>query len=493
MKRSKFSLSHYKLATMDMGELVPLTWFEALPGDSIQQATSCLIRVSPLLSPVMHPVRVRVHHWFVPFRLLWNGWEDFITGGEDGDDASVVPSISASTVDEGSLLDYLGVPPGSYSPNIQFSALPLRAYQLIYNENYRDKDLVPEADISVEDDADSTTSQDLQNVSWEKDYFTTSRPWEQRGTTVTIPLGDEADVIPDSATDMTPTWNFYNSGDQIASLQSDNSTGNAKLTGGPWSGNVAGIWDDPKLVTDLSGATGISVNDLRLALAIQRYQEARAQYGASYVEYLRYLGIRSSDARLQQPEYLGGGRQIIQFSEVLQTAEGTDPVGTMAGHGIAAMRSNRYRRFFEEHGIVMTLMSVIPKTIYAQGLHRKFSRTVKEDYFQRELQFLGEQEVYNREVYAPHTTPGGIFGYQARYDEYRSHPSGIAGEFRSVLDHWHYSRVFASDPALNQSFVDAVPTKRVNAAQLNDVLYVMANHSIQARRMLTQRAVPKTF
>lgn len=492
MKRNKFGLSHYKLATMDMGNLIPLAWFEALPGDTIQQATSALIRCSPLVAPVMHPCLVRIHHWFVPNRLIWDNFEDFITGGDDGQDATAHPYIDASSVTEGSLADYLGVPVGSYTPDLRFSALPFRAYNLIYNEHYRDEDLITELTVDTGDGADTTTDTDVQRVAWGKDYFTTSRPWEQKGAQVLIPLGDAAPVtgigIPNQNFPLSSV-NVYESGGTnptYAGARSMSNEANADKT--------AYIEEDPDnagypgVYADLSAATGIPVNDLRLALAIQRYQEARAIYGSRYVEYLRYLGVRGSDSRLQSPEFLGGGKNTIQFSEVLQTAEGTDPVGSLKGHGIAALRSNRYRRFFEEHGIVMTLASVIPKTIYAQGLHKKWSRTVKEDYFQRELQMIGEDEVYNKEVYAAHSAPDEIFAYQARYDEYRSHPSQVSGEFLSTLDHWHLARIFASDPALNQSFIECNPTKRVFASTNTDCLYVMANHSIQARRMIAKRA-----
>lgn len=497
MKRNKFSLSHYKIATMDMGELIPLTWFETLPGDSIQQATACLVRCSPLLSPVMHPVRVRIHHWFVPYRLIWEDWEDFITGGDDGDNASTPPYISSGSVSEGTLHDYLGVPPATYSPNLEFSALPFRAYNLIYNEHYRDQDLVTELTIDLTDGADTTTDTDIQKVSWEKDYFTTARPWEQKGTGVTIPLVGDAPIT--GVGKLTQTWatgprNVYETDGSGTTAYADyvniDNTGN-NIWSAEEDPNNAGY---PNIRADLSAVSGVEINDLRLALAIQRYQEARAQYGSRYVEYLRYLGVRSSDARLQNPEYLGGGRQTIQFSEVLATADsGSYDVGDMLGHGISAIRSNKYRRFIEEHGLIMTLMSVLPKSIYTQGLHRSFSRTVKEDYYQRELANIGEQEILNKEVYTEHTSPDDGFGYQARYDEFRSMPSSIAGEFRSTLDHWHYGRVFSSDPALNSTFVNAVPTKRVNASSETDCLYILANHSIQSRRMMAKVAKSRTF
>lgn len=485
MKRNKFSLSNYKLFTCDMGKLIPVNWMEALPGDSIQQTTSALIRVSPLLSPVMHPVRVRLHHWFVPNRLLWEDWEDFITGGEDGTSTPTHPFFSRAAVTEGSLFDYLGVPPNAaYSPNITFSALPIRAYNRIFNDHYRDQDLVTELTVDETSGVDTTSTTAIQNVAWEKDYFTTCRPDSSKGDQVTIPLGSSAPVVGESGLGPTFDGTGVTPGTSLSQV-----SGTATIAGATGTSTLE--WNDPNLEADLSAATGIDINDLRLALSIQRYQEARAIYGSRYVEYLRYLGVRSSDGRLQNSEYLGGGRQTIQFSEVLST-DGSN-TGDLKGHGIAAMRSNKYRRFFEEHGIVMTLMSVIPKAIYTSQLYRGFSRTVKEDYFQKELQFIGEQEVPLGEVQTDNSAPTDLFGYQARYDEYRHIPSGIASEFRTTLDHWHYGRIFSGDVALNQSFTDAVPTKRVNASSSTDCLYVMANNSIQARRAISKYAKNKTF
>ncbi len=496
MRRSKFSLSHYRLATMDMGKLIPLTWYEALPGDSIRQATSALIRVSPLLSPVMHPVRVRLHHWFVPYRLIWTDWEDFITGGPDGTFTATPPFHKVQVPAEGSLYDHFGVPPADYGvgTELEFSALPTRAYNLIYNEAYRDQDLVTELTIDKTDGQDTTSDTDIQKIAWEKDYFTTARPWETKGAAVSIPIGTEAPIY---GKDM----EFDDVGDDANWAQVRNSAGTLKMlgTGGAAGDPLYGLSSGSgtrELVADLTSATGTDINDLRLALAIQRYQEARAQYGSRYVEYLRYLGVRSSDSRLARPEYLGGGRQVIQFSEILQTGQDFDAntgVGTLRGHGIAALRSNRFKRYIEEHGLVMTLMSVVPKAIYAGGLHKSFSRQTKEEFYQRELETIGEQAVLNKELYAEHATRDGTFGYQRRYDDYRWLPSNIAGEFRSTLNHWHYARLFASDPALNQSFVEAVPTTRVYASAATDPLYVMANHSIQARRIVQMNVRAKTF
>lgn len=488
MKRSKFSLSNYKLFSCDMGELVPCGITEVLPGDTMQQATAALIRMSPMLAPVMHPVNVRIHHWYVPYRLLWDEWEDFITGGPDGLNASEFPTITFADIEQGSLADYLGIPTGS---GVEVSALPFRAYAHIFNEWYRDQDLQDELPWTKDSGDDTETSADLMNVSWEKDYFTSARPWEQKGPGVTIPIGDTAPVLgigipTGTAASLRNETVFQADGSTVdytnaipTTVSSNNDAPHIETSGQP---------DPyPQVYADLSAATGINVNELREALALQRFEEARARYGSRYTEYLRYLGVRSSDARLQRPEYLGGGRQTLQFSEVMQTAEGESPVATLRGHGIGAVQSARYRRFFEEHGVVISLMSVRPKAIYSNGLQRFWSKRTKEDFWQRELQHIGQQTVWNNEVYAAASDAKGTFGFQDRYDEYRRTESTIAGEFRdSTLNFWHLARQFDSEPALNDDFIRCQPSDRIFAVPTYDNLYVMAQHSIQARRLLSR-------
>lgn len=493
MKRSKHNLSFTKLFTCNMGELIPIACVPVLPGDTIQHATSLLVRCSPLLTPVMHPVHVRIHHWFVPWRLLWaNGiddsWEAFITGGHDGMDASTYPTITFNNISLGTLGDYLGVTP-SVASDRAIDALPFRAYALIFNEWYRDQDLQTALTIDLTGGADTTTNTTLQNVCWEKDYYTSSRPWTQKGPAVTLPLGTSAPV----ALDMT--------------LTAANKLRNAASRAFPGAGGTLGrdntnnledgtsvdqvIDPNGQWYADLSTATAATINELREALAIQRYEEARARYGSRYTEYLRYLGVRSSDARLQRPEYLGGGKQTIQFSEVLQTGVTTSGtpstgVGTLAGHGIGAVGSNRYRRFFEEHGFVVSLVSVLPKTIYVNGTSRHLLKTTKEDFWQKELQHIGQQQVLNREVYSAHSNPTGIFGYQDRYDEYRRNESTVHGDFRTTLNMWHQGRIFSSDPSLNSTFVSSNPATRIFQSSSADTLWVMGYHSMQARRLVSK-------
>lgn len=494
MKRSKHSLSHYKLFSCDMGKLVPVNVLEVLPGDSMQISSAALVRVSPLVSPVMHPVVVRFHHWFVPHRLVWSGWEDFITGGPDGlggaSGAYPVINSGGTGFGSGSLLDYMGIPPSV--PNTDVSAMPVRSYNLIFNEFYRDQDLVTKV-------AQDQTS--VLNCAWEKDYFTSARPWSQKGPEVSLPVGGTAPVSGTVSVlgGGSPTFDI---GGSIVGLGQDVGGQNiAKYTQGSNAGTA--VWSNPalsathSLSADLGLASSVKVNEVRRAFALQRYQEARAQYGSRYTEYLRYLGVRSSDARLQRPEYLGGGKQVISFSEVVRTGSESAPadpgvgaIGELKGHGIAAMRSRRFRRFFEEHGHVITIMSVRPRTIYEQGIERGWSRRTKEDYWQKELELIGQQEILNKEVYADGSaTDSEVFGYQDRYSEYRHVQSQVAAEFRSLLDYWHMARIFGSRPTLNGAFVTCDPTKRIHAEQTQNSLWCMVNNSIHARRMVGRKTI----
>lgn len=519
-KRNKFSLSHYKLLSGNMGYLIPIQVTEVLPGDTIQMATSLFIRLAPMVAPVMHPVHVRVHHWYVPFRLIWDDFEDFITGGPDGLDVSVPPYQITTNVRCGTLGDYLGLPitsAGEATSGYKYSTLPFRAYQLIWNEWYRDQDLQPSFDVPTSSGKEPPNAglYQLRRVDWERDYFTTARPWPQKGIQATVPVSGATitppsvgvDIVRDPAV-LGPRFDVITGLHQPYFLGSDPTTisSAAPVTWDNQSNNTDHtlVWKDDGIglkanVTYTPGSSTfghVNINDLREAFALQRFEEHRAMYGSRYVEYLRFLGIKASDARLQRPEYLGGGKQTIQFSEVVQTdPTSSSPAGSLTGHGVGAMRTNRFRRFFEENGLIISLMMVQPVAVYQQGLPRMFQREVKEDYFQRELQHIGQQEVYQSELYAtganaPESGEKTVFGYQNRYDEYRWHESSVAGEFRSLLNYWHMARDFDAPPVLNESFINGLPTRRIFAAQQLDHLYVMASHSIQARRMLAKFGNP---
>jgi len=467
-------------------------------------ASSVLVRAAPLNAPIMHPVSVRVHHFFVPNRIMWvdslvsdpqAGWESFITGGATGTDTTRHPYISfPGNVAQSSLADYLGLPTANMPTNFNGNALPFRAYNMIWNEYYRDQDIQTNAALSLASGADATTSTALQNVCWEKDYLTSARPFENKGPALTLPLQATGGLT--LAENVAGTLN--------PTLIQRSAAG----SGTPFNAASPGT-----AAAGMAYASGIGgdLNMIRQAFAQLRFQEARSRYGSRYVEYLRYLGVRSSDARLMRPEYLGGGRQTIAFSEVLQTGVTTSGtaqtgIGAFGGHGISAMRSNRFRRFFEEHGIVMSLLSIRPRSMYSNPVRRAWLRGQfnvtpgdyvgfagnRFDYWQKEMQFIGQQQLNGSEVDA---SAGDVsFGYQDRYDEYRRLESSVHGAFRSSpLDVWHLSREFGSAPSLNASFVSCVPSTRIFQQTTGDNCYVMCNHSIQARRLLAKEPQNRLF
>lgn len=515
-RRNVFSLSHYKLLTGKMGYLYPVACVDVLPGDTFQMATSIFFRFSPLVAPVMTPVVVKVHHFYVPFRLLWDDFEDFITGGPQGTSVPVVPYLRINGDLTGTLSDYLGIPnmPQLREANktLKINSLYHRAYALIWNEWYRDQNLQEERLVNRASGYDAGTAfpqaNALMRAPWEKDYFTTATPWEQKGAAVNVPVngvpagqititGAGAPVF--TCDEQTST--LYRQA--VANSDNDGRIMNAGVLQGStreYSGGGEGFtrelsWSDPKLSAAFTGEAtlgNIDLNQFREAMALQRFEEHRALYGSRYVEYLRYLGVKASDGRLQRPEYLGGGRSIIQFSEVLQTAEGEDPVGTMRGHGIGAIRTNRFRRFFEEHGVVMTLVSIRPKTLYTQGVPRRFLRELKTDFWQKELEHIGQQEVKNAEIFADQEIYLQTFGFSDRYNEYRHEWSSVHGEFRDLLNYWHLGREFSAAPVLNGDFISSLPSDRVFADQTGqDTIYMMVNNSIQARRLVSKHGTPR--
>jgi hypothetical protein len=400
--------------------------------------------MAAMVTPVMHPLKVRVHHWYVPLRLIWEDFENFITGGEDGLDTSVPPYMqvgSSTTFAAGTNADYMGLPVDGVKVPPKFSSLPFRAYNLIFNEWYRDQDLEDAIPMTLASGLDSTTSRNIRSVDWERDYFTTARPWPQKGAAVTVPITGggttPGTIVPDPA-NPSPTFRShmtYNTSQYYSNPAplgahvrgeydtfTDGYVSAATPSFTDYGGHHGTLeWVNPNLTISGGGTIGsMDINALREAFALQKFEEHRAMYGSRYTEYLRYLGVKASDSRLQRPEYLGGGSSTIQFSEVLQSAAmGDSPIGSLRGHGIGAMRSNRFRRFIEEHGFVLTLLSAVPKAIYMQGVHRLWQRQTKEDFWQKELEHIGQQEVYTDELYGAYNEDGSrkVFGYQNRYDE----------------------------------------------------------------------------
>lgn len=512
MKRTKVSLSNTKLLSANMGKLIPVGCYEVLPGDTFRMRTDMLIRMAPLATPVMHPVQVKTYQFFVPSRLLWDNFEKFITGGEHGDDTNTIPKVSLTESDRdvGSLADYLGIPPGPTSYN--FNAMPFQAYNLIWNKWFRDQDLQDER-LNPKTNGDfnsSTLDITLASVNWNKDRFTTARVLAQKGAPVIVPVtgnatlatGSTVDVNLKSATGVhgkVLTAAAHAAYGSATPLQGSNAAGNSAFES---TGGVDSVYDpNGTLEANLDGAPvdvediGTLIEDIRYGAALQRFRERMQRAGARYVEYLRSsFGVKSSDARLQNPELLATGSGQIQFSEVLQTTPNsqdgtTDPdgVGNMTGHGIAYNKSNRFIRFFEEHGFIMTLIVVKPIAMYTQGIEKMWIKTNREDFYDKDLALLGEQEVLNYEVYGNQTAPSdpfGRFGYQRRYYDYMTKLSSVAGEFRTTLNDWHMARIFDENVALNSAFVTCNPTNRIYQATTASQMYIRADNSVQVRRAI---------
>lgn len=505
MQRNVFNLSFDRLFTTQLGNLTPIGIQDVLPGDTFIQNTTALIRAGTMDRPIYSRVEVELFHFFVPLRLIWDDFEKFITGGTDGLDATVAPTIPLDTDDVQSdvrtLADYLGVP--SESGTFDVSALPFRAYNLIYNEYFRDP-ILTEAVISKGNGADGITEIALRRAAWKKDYFTTARPNTQLGDEVSVPFNAGLLPLVGTGNVSIPQQNLEirtaaGGGGAVVGLNnvSDGAGGYWKDTVGDYPGVGAGFINKPaqnvtaasiaaQLEADLDGSTAFSIRALRIASALQRYKERRLQFGSKYTEYLKSLGVQSPDSRLQRPELLGRGKSMMQFSEVLQTGvdSADEGVGKLKGHGIGGVRSNRFKRFFSEHGFVMTMMAARPTPMYGNGLPPLWSRTTKEQYWQPELEQVGKQEVMTRELFANGAT-NPVFGYVDRYDDYRTGFSGIAGDFKETqAANWHLARDFASAPVLNDQFIECLPSTRIWSDQSEQHLQVFASHNVRASRLL---------
>lgn len=540
-KRNVFNLSYENKLTMNMGELVPIMCMPIVPGDKFRVNTETLVRLAPLVAPMMHRVNVYTHYFFVPNRLVWNEWEDFITKGIDGEDAPVFPRFRivsswsqfaseencSAAFGDSTLWDYLGLPSvagcGSKSfaslvnkngvviPNeFEVSALPFRAYQLIYNEYYRDQNLTDPVGFALTSglaNADFDVLVKLRRRAWEKDYFTSALPWLQRGPEVTVPVGGSFGVVtlanrdnnqifvgPDgNPTQVEAGMNLIHAADKNNVTPGTIQTG---LSSGSNSGNA--VWLDPKGTLVVDGEnSGISIQDLRTSNALQRWFERNARGGSRYIEQiLAHFGVRSSDARLQRPQFLGGGKMPVAVSEVLQTSstDTTSPQANMAGHGISAGVNNGFKHYFEEHGYVIGLMSIMPRTGYQQGVPRDFTKFDNMDFYFPEFAHLSEQEIKNQELYISSDSAynQGTFGYTPRYAEYKYHESEAHGDFRGNMSYWHLNRIFSDKPNLNTTFVECNPSNRVFATSQtqDDKFWVQIYQDVKALRLMPKYGTP---
>ena len=495
-KRNKFNLSHQINTTFDMGQLIPIGVMEVLPGDVFNHKVSAFLRAAPTDLPIMHPTHVDIRTFFVPNRLIWEGFEEFITGGD-----VTWPHINYDKVDESSIEDYLGMPVGDYTQTGKSqNALPMRAYNLIYNEWFRDEQEGAPAIISIGSGTDTTTSKEVQRAAWRKDRFTSARTSPQVGDAVEIPI----DLSATASTSISSDGNFFwatENGD-TTEFQRASSSGTILASDASTQASSPFSYSSGLSATtdiDSSSDVSITVEQLRRSLALQRFGERLNRHGSRYTEYLRSQGIRSSDARLDRPEYLGGGTQVVQWDEVLQSFP-TDAstsqagLGAYAGHGIGAMRSNRYVRHFNEHGILMCLMTVRPTTMYTQGAAAMWFRDTYDKYFQPELQHLGMQPVIIGEIDQINCQDQrDVFGYQDAYDEYRHQPSYVSGKMNSTEKAFHFGREFSTEPSLNQSFILCEPRSDPFQIHTESQFRAMIRHDLRARRMLRRAGTPITM
>lgn len=526
---NSFNLNHERLLTNNMGELTPNLCELVYPGDVWKLSSVSKTYLQSMIGTTMGNFRVYQFYHFVPLRLIWKNYTPFITGGVDGNDATPHPIVNSGTGwKAGSLMDHLGYTSSYYDesnnevdvPNLNASALPLRAYNQVVNDWFINQNIESmKREISLDDGLDETTDTSMFNYVWKPDYFVNALPWAQRGQPVSIQLGESAPVI---GTGMTLGLTGDN---QNLGLVQGNTTdlnaltgaygasaGSAQGSGAGTGGKTLGVTTDPTksgLQADISNASAVTINQLRDAIAMQTFAEVSALTGARYIEYLLGMwGVRSSDKTLQRSQYLGGGVAPIYISEVAQTSstDSTTPQGNLTSNGIAVNTAWGFKHRFEEFGILLGTFAIMPDAYYFQGLRRFMSYNSRWDYPNPLFAHLGEQEVLEREIYAQgdgnSTTVGDVevtdetqFGFVPRYDEGRYIPSTIHGDFRTNLKFLHAGRQFANPPMLNADFMQGTPSKRIFAVttQEYDSCKTEIGFKIKCWRKLPKYGRPTTF
>lgn len=496
IERSTFDRSHGYKTTFDAGLVIPFFVDEALPGDTFNMQTTVFGRLATPLKPIMDNIYIDIHFFSVPIRLLWDNWKKF--NGEQrnpGDTTNFVMPTTTSPVGgyaENSLADYMGLP--TKVAGLEHRADFFRAYNLIWNEWYRDENLQNSVINDTDDGPDADTNYTILPRGKRKDYFTSALTSPQKATAVSIPLGNSAPI----------TWGGALGGDTISIKNAGTDRTIFALAGGgaPYIGVAAGaaLGNSSPLIADLSTATVATINQLREAFQIQRMYEKDARGGTRYTELLRsHFGVISPDARLQRPEYLGGGTSNVNINPISQTSNtvsGSTPQGNLAAMGTFSMGSKGFIKSFTEHEIIIGICSARADLNYQQGINRMWNRSTRFDFFWPALAHLGEQAILNKEIFCDGTAADeNVFGYQERYAEYRYKPSMVTGLFRSnaatSLDVWHLSQEFATLPALNAAFiVENPPIDRIIAVPSEPQFMMDVYNKLTCARPMPTFATP---
>lgn len=548
IQRSVFDRSHDYKTTLDAGFLIPFFVDEVLPGDTFKLRVNAFVRMNTLIAPFMDNVFMDTFFFFVPSRLVWDNWQRFCGEQKNPGDSTdfLIPSLSGTnTFSNGSIFDYMGLPTGvALDPaNTPINALPFRAYNLIYNEWFRDENLIDSIPVPTNDGPDSTSNYTLRKRAKRHDYFTSALPWPQKGPSVDVGLTGNAPVV---GFDNSHTWNISStsggSSDTSWRLRATNgihydpsagqdrvpllalpSTSFPHTLGfqsqvtdsdyfpmtdlyGPSAGSSFNFSDavlnsnNPGgIYADLSGVSAITINDLRQAFQIQKFYEKWARGGSRYTETLRVMfNVISPDARLQRPEYLGGTHSRVNVVPTAQTSstDSVSPQSNLSGFGVLGDSAHGFNKSFVEHGYVIGLVCLRADITYQQGLNRIWSRRQLFDFYWPTLAHLGEQVVYNREIYTQGTADdNGVFGYQERYAEYRYKPSMITGKLRSTdpqtLDVWHLAQKFDTLPKLNKDFIEEnPPINRVIAVQNEPQFFADFWFDLKTSRPMPVYSVP---